>query len=300
MNCRSLVAALIVASLAAGCTDAVAPNIGSDSPEAAVLADNLNPEVTPPPADIKISPDLPAVAAPAGIITQAAARDKAVGAMQNRQWGGLLRLTDLRFDAANNMWEAEFQTDGRIPGRPRSHPYVRLSDDPAEQRKLERSWVSVATHLHVAIDGVTGEVRGGGFRGGKVQPDRPDLEHYRGRIVTGGEVLRLRLTRADGSPTGRDIDVWVPQDLLGVGLSLWQLQYGQGRLVEVWGLTGSPGVVLAHRISMADPPPESLLAVPVVAGLPLYPGAIIRPGDDTSTVLESKGADIGTVRDWYA
>lgn len=31
--------------------------------------------------------DLPAVGAPAGFITQDAARDKAMAAMQNRQWG---------------------------------------------------------------------------------------------------------------------------------------------------------------------------------------------------------------------
>ncbi|HYF92542.1 MAG TPA: hypothetical protein VD969_09845 [Symbiobacteriaceae bacterium] len=135
--------------------------------------------------------------------------------MQNRQWGGLLLLTGLRFDTTNGVWEAEFQTDGRIPGRPRSHPAERLSDDPVAQRKLQHSWVSVATHL---LDG---------------------------------------------------------------DLVLWQLLYGQGRRVEVWGLTSSPGVVVAHRIAMPDPPAESLLASPLERGLPLYPGAWFPDGQSS-------------------
>jgi hypothetical protein len=115
----------------------------------------------------------------------------------------------------------------------------------------------VAAHLDVSIDGMTGEVRGSGFASEQLQPDRPDLEHYRGLIVVGGEVLRLRLTGADGALVGRDIEVWVPEDLLNSDLAFWQLWYGQGRSIEVWGLTTSPGVVLAHRITMVEPPPEA-------------------------------------------
>jgi hypothetical protein len=46
------------------------------------------------------------VEAPAGFIDQAAARDKADNVMQNRQWGGLLVLTALRFDIAAAMSRA--------------------------------------------------------------------------------------------------------------------------------------------------------------------------------------------------
>jgi hypothetical protein len=288
---------LVLAALVSGCS--TLPSTKTELPKAAIAAVNLNPEVTPPKAQIQVAANLPVVEAPAGFITGAEARDKAVAAMQRREWGGLLLLTDLHFDAANKVWEASFQTDGRIPGRPGSHPAEHRSDDPIEQRKLGHSWISVAGALDVTIDGVTGELRGGGFHGGKLQPDRPDLEHYRGRIITGGEVLKLRLTQADDTPTGRELEVWVPQALLGDKLALWQLQYGQGRTVEVWGLTNGPGVVLAHRITMTDPPPESLLAAPLVDDLPLYPGAYLRPSDGRKTVIQAQGADPTQVRDWY-
>ncbi len=297
---RWTLAALFLAGLLlGGCSDDAKRLIRTEPPKLNLAGDTANPEAAPPPVQVKVSEQLPVVEAPAGIITQTEAQNKAVAAMENRKWGGLLLLTELKFDALNKGWEAAFQTDGRIPDRPRSHPYERLSDDPVQQRKLEHSWVSVAAELHVFIDGVSGEVRGGGFSGGKVQPARPDLEHYRGRIIDGGEVTRLQLTRVDGAPVGREIDVWVPQDLLGADLALWHLQYGHGRLVEVWGLTAAPGVVVAHRISMADLPPESLLAAPLADGLPIYPGAYIRPGDEKSTVLQTKGADAAAVRAWY-
>lgn len=299
MSNRSLAALLIAAILAGGCAGA-APEIRTESPRAAVAAEDLNPEITPPPVQVEVAANLPAVDAPDGFITQASARDTAIAAMQKRQWGGRLVLTALTFDTANKMWEAEFRTDGRIPGRPRSHPYEHLSDDPVQRRRLEHSWVTVTTHLTMALDGVTGEIRGGGYRGGKAQPDRPDLEHYRGVIVTGGEVLTLRLIRADGTATGRDLEVWVPNDLLGAGLSLWQLRYGHGRTVDIWGLTASPGVVLAHRIAMADPPPESLLAAPLAGALPLYPEAYIHHSDENTTVFLAPGADLAQARAWYA
>lgn len=91
----------------------------------------------------------------------------------------------------------------------------------------------------------------------------------------------------------------MPQDLLGGDLSLWQLRYGTGRTAEVWGLTDRPGVVVAHRITMADPPPEALLAVELAAGLPICPGACMRPGEENTTVLQVDGADLPAVRDWY-
>jgi hypothetical protein len=88
MTNRALPALVIAAVLAGGCAD-TASKIEIPSPGVAIAADNLNPEVTPPPAKITISENLPLVAAPAGFIDQATARDKAVNAMQKRRWGGV-------------------------------------------------------------------------------------------------------------------------------------------------------------------------------------------------------------------
>lgn len=256
----------------------------------------LNPRVTPPVASVTVSPELPRVEAPPGMISQQEAIEKAVAI--ERKMGAVLVLADMRFDQQNNGWELRFRTDERIAAAPRSHPPETMSPDPIERRKQRRSWFSLATELHLFLDGRTGEVRGSGFRGGRIDPDHPDLEHYRGRIVIGGDTVVLRLINQDGSPEGRDLAVDIPQDALG-GLAVWHLEYGVGRILDVWGLTGPGGRVVAYRVAMPDPPDETLLRYGLVAGVPMYPEAVERPGADGRRALLAPRATAAEVLAWY-
>ena len=224
--------------------------------------ETVNPTIAPPPRNVAVAANLPKLEAPAGFLPREEAMAKALATVSRPGQYGPLILTALRFDEANAMWEAEFTTDGRQPAAPRGHPLEHFSDDPVEQRRRAHSWVQVAEAITVALEGRTGEVVGGGFRGTAPMVDRPGLEHYRGRIITGGEVLQLQLTRADGSAYGRTLEVWVPQAALSGDLAFWQVWYGSGRMLDVWGLTARPGVVLAYKVAMPDPPPESVLQAP--------------------------------------
>lgn len=236
---------LLAVAVTAGC--ARAPMTPAKAPPPAPAASDINPQVTPPPGMIKVADNLAEVAAPAGFITQAEAKAAALAAMGRSGRYGTLTLVAVTFDADNLMWEADFATDGRVAAAPRSHPAPASSDPEAQH-----SYMTVTTDLLVAVDGKTGEIRGGGFRGGAPDPSRPDLEHYRGRILTGGEQVTLQLLRSDGGAEGRVLTVAIPEGALPEGLAFWQMAGGTGRIMEVWGLTSAPGAVTAYRVSMPD------------------------------------------------
>ncbi|HWI63955.1 MAG TPA: hypothetical protein VNT75_19135, partial [Symbiobacteriaceae bacterium] len=235
----------------------------------------LNPKVAPAPGGITVAPELAAVTPPPGMISQEEAKQIALAS----RWDMPLVLSRMRFDEANGLWEVIFTTDGRFAMQPRSHMAPPdTSSDPAEQRKAETSWFSIPTELNLAIDGRTGERWGGGFTAAAPDLTRKDLEHYRGRIIYGGEVVALRLTNPDGTWEGRTLMVDVPQAALtAAGPAFWQLKYGMGRLLDVWGLTGPQGRVVAYRLALADPPDERLLANRLVVNVPAMPGAIDLP-----------------------
>lgn len=270
-------------------------------PPAAAEPD-LNPHVRLPDGPVKIAPNLPQHETPPGWLSQDEIIRRALETVAgDGKEHGYLTLSSVSIE--NGMWVVDFDTDGRRACAPRSHPAPMYStDDPAERRRQEKSWASICQTVSTAFEGVTGEVRGGGFRGGLLNPSRPDLEHYRGYILTGGADLKLRLVNPGGAREGRDMDVTVPQQALDAsGLSLWQLQYGTGRILDVWGLSGSPGSVAAYRLAMDDPPPESLLQAGLIEGLPQYPGAYISPGRQPGHLdLKVKDADPEAVDRWYA
>lgn len=264
----------------AGCTrtphtEEAPPPVADEQPGPTTggqIGGQLNPQVNPPPLVVEVASDLAADGAPAGSLTAAGARARALSLMQSSGRAGLHRLTALRWDEVSATWEAEFATpDGRSVVAPLSHPAPVPTGDPVLDRKQARSWYSVTEAVTLVLDGSTGEVRGWGFRGGSVQPDHPDLEHYRGRIVSGGAETRLALIRPDGTPEGRELTVILPNSLFDGDLAFWHIWYGTGRELEVWGLTGAGSKVVAHRIAMPDPPPENLLTYAVVQGLPVCP-----------------------------
>lgn len=310
---------LIPMSVLAGCTVAsktapgtAAPSGGAAQPAGAARSGDvplpadlavlptdpaLNPRVTPPAPSVTVASDLPFVEAPPGMVSQQESVQKAVAAAH---YPMPVVLTRLDFDTANGMWMAHFSTGGRVAMAPASHPApARVSDDPAEQRKDEYSWYSIASEVTLALDGRTGEVRGGGFSGGAPGLSRTDLEHYRGRILTGGEEVVLRLINQDGSPEGRDLMVDVPNGALTNGLALWQLTYGMGRVLDVWGLTGPEGRVAAYRLSLPHPPDEALLANRLVASVPVYRGAYDQPDQASRRLLLAQGATVSQVAAWY-
>lgn len=302
MRRSSAMLLLVSLLLAAGCSSAPAtPKPATSTPPAtsASATDPVNPTVTPPKGEIKVAPDLVVTNAPSdgGYLSAQDAQAKAIALMAKSHEYGVLTLSSLQFDLANKTWEAKFTTDGRLAAAPRSHPAEFTSNDPVEQRRQAHSWTSIASTINIALDGTTGEPRGGGFSSAKAEPTRSDLEHYRGVILEGGEVVKLRLTKPDGSREGRDIEVSLPQDVLAAAnLPLWQVQYGAGRQLEVWGLSGRPNVVVAYKVALkSPPPPESLLAAGLMYGVPLYPGAYIKDG-----AMVIKNGDLKGIQEWYA
>ncbi|HEY3366750.1 MAG TPA: hypothetical protein VGK74_16995 [Symbiobacteriaceae bacterium] len=299
---------VLIALVAWGCTNAgsrgkAVPNPDMASAVAAPGGDSkLNPHVTVGPGTVKITPDLPTVTPPAGWLSQAEIQQKAMNAVSaNGGPGGMLTLTAIRPDEPNGLWVVEFATDGRQVSGPHSHPALtNWPKDPVEQRKAGTSDVRILSAITYAFDARTGEGRGGGFRGGAPDLSRSDLEHYRGRIVSAGLNVQLRLTRPDGTRDGRDLDVWVPQEALGNRLSLWQLKYGAGRQLEVWGLTGRPATIAAYRLSMVDPPGEELLQNDLVGDVPAYPEAAYGPDPEGWMSFVAKNSTPDQVWDWYA
>lgn len=298
--------ALLLLMTLTGCFGASQPTalgtgLQSDgTPPVANPGQILNPQVIPPPKIIVVAPDLVADESPPGSLTAAEAKEKALSLMQSGSRTGLLRLTALRWDDPNQTWEAEFATpDGRLATAPRSHPAPIPTGDQVLDRKQMHSWYTVTEAVFLTLDGTSGEVRGGGYRGGSVQPDRPDLEHYVGRIISGGEETRLQLTNPDGSPAGRELTVVLPDTLFSGGLALWQVWYGTGRELEVWGLTGGEGVVVAHKIAMASPPPENLLANALVRAFPLCPECHLESSPEAQVRFVTTDSSPERLQAWY-
>lgn len=310
--------ALLLTMAVAGCTGASqsaglntgvpqpTPQLGGGlqktgaSPQMVEPSVQLNPQVSPPPLIVEVAPDLVPDEPPPGRLTADEAQEKALGAMRAGRRSGVLRLTALRWDGLNHTWEAEFATpDGRSAAAPRSHPAPVPTGDPVLDRKQAHSWYTVTEAVLLVLDGSSGEVRGGGHRGGSVQPDRPDLEHYRGRIISGGEETRLQLIHPDGSPVGRELTTVLPASLFGENLAFWQVWYGTGRELEVWGLTGGDGVVVAHRIAMPNPPAENLLANALVRGLPLCPDCRLESAAESEVRFITPDASRERLQAWY-
>lgn len=296
---------LVLMMAAAGCTGASQATardtvVQKTPPRVDLGLHQINPKVSPPPLVVEVVPDLVVDEPPSGNLSAADAQEKAISIMRAGSQSGVLRLTALRWDEPNHIWEAEFATpDGRSAAAPRSHPAPVPTGDPVLDRKQIRSWYTVTEAVFLALDGSSGEVRGGGHRGGSVQPDRPDLEQYLGRIVSGGEETRLQLIHPDGSPEGRELTVVLPASLFSDGLALWQVWYGTGRPLEVWGLTGGAGVVVAHKVTMPDPPKESLLANPLVQGLPLCPECHMESAAESVVRFVTTDPSWETLQAWY-
>lgn len=91
------------------------------------------------------------------MLTAAEAREKALSAMQSGGRAGLLRLTALRWDEANQTWEAEFATpDGRLTAAPRSYPAPGSAGDLVLDRKQARSMYAVTEAVTLILDGSSG------------------------------------------------------------------------------------------------------------------------------------------------
>lgn len=297
-------AIMLILLLLAGCGVAPAPVVPAalSTVSSPPSEPGLNPHVTLPPGRIQVAPNLPTVTAPAGMVSQQSVVDQVLAA--HRADPARLTLSRVTFDTANTMWEVALTVDdANIAVEPRSHPNEATSSDPVERRKELRSWWCVASELHGFVDGRTGEGKGGGHACKAVERSRTDLEHYRGVILTGGETVVLRLLNPDGTPEGRDLTVNVPQDVLDAAhLGVWQVQYGINRTLEVWGLTGPSKQVVAYRVAMPEPPPQSLLQWNLFDGVPFYPGAFILPRVDSAQgpVLSAPGAGPAAVLSWYS
>jgi hypothetical protein len=256
--------------------------------------DDLNLVVNPPTPHVVVAPGLPVLTPPEGSLTQAQIIAAGIAAVNKAtaMGGGQLTLSSIAL--VDGRWALTFRGDGRaftFSGGPR----------PSDSRKGVYSHVAPVDQLTYKIIGATGEIYGTGSTGGALATSRTDLEHYRGFIISGGEQTTLRLVRADGGREGRDLVVWMPgQALSESGLDLWHLNYGTGRLIDVWGLTTAPGEVLAYRLAMTDRPGEALLDHDLIHGIPLPDG--VKP---TTAIFQSvlgyrlEGATVASLKAWY-
>lgn len=255
---------------------------------------SLNPQVAAPEPRVIVPPDLPAVTPPDGLLSQQEALHHGVAAAEKRVegTGGQLTLVDMK--VAGDRWVLAFRGDGRA---------IAFGGGPRPQSPLtDFSRVRLLGAFTLELDGRTGEVYSTRETGMRADPTRADLEHYRGRIVGGGAGLTLRLVNADGTREGQDLTVWAPQEAISAGgLAYWQLVYGTGRTLDVWGLTSAEGQVVAHRLAMPDPPlDESLTELELVHGVPVYPQArATEEKRQSGADFFVEGAGWQAVRDWY-
>lgn len=293
---RWMLMAMMTAALLAGCAAIGRAPAGESVPvDGQALAgegtpapepDNLNPCVGPPSQRVVIPPGVTSADVPQHFIDRAAEL-----AGQSSQ-GGQLTLTAAHREGS--LWAFTFQGDGRAitfsegPGRPRG---------PMD----EASHVQVLDRLILRLNGQTGELYGREITGRGNLPLPAGLEQYRGRIVQGGQRTTLRLIRPDGSREGRDLVVWIPGRAVAEGnLALWHLTYGNGRMVDVWGLTTAPDEVVAYRLHMPDPPGEDLTQNRLFEGVPLHPEAVPAKGMwQDRGVFVIKQTPWEQVRDWY-
>lgn len=255
--------------------------------------DDLNPHVSPPATFVTVAPDLPQLTPPAGSKPQeqiiAAAMDAVSRSGMHR--GGQLTLTQISLEG--ELWDLEFQGDGRTYTF--SH-----GPRPQDPRRGAYSHVTPLGKVTVDVRGSTGEIYGIGQTGAPPITNRKDMEHYRGYIVTGGEQVSLRLVRADGGREGRDLTVWVTgESLRAGGLELWQLNYGVGKQIDVWGLTVATGEVLAYRVQMSDRPSEALLDHDVLNGIPLPDGAQVSTRGYDRAEFTLDGYTLSALKAWY-
>ncbi|MDF2629269.1 MAG: hypothetical protein K0R39_3100 [Symbiobacteriaceae bacterium] len=259
------------------------------------MIDDLNPLAPPPVPRVVLAPDLPAVTPPEGSLPLAQIIDAAVAEVSkdSQVRGGQLTLSHIAL--VGGRWELSFQGDGRA---------YSFSGGPApiDSRKGAYSHVVPLREITLQLTPTTGEIYGARVTGAPLAAGRTDLEHYRGYIVSGGQQTTLRLVRADGGREGRDLVIWVPgQALKESGLDLWHLNYGTGRLIDVWGLTTAPREVLAYRIEMKERPDEALLVNDLIHGIPVPDGAQanrgIRGNGERFTL---EGHTVASLAAWYA
>jgi hypothetical protein len=260
--------------------------------EGEVADPNLNPHVKAPSREVLVSPGLPIVTPPAGFISQAQAQAKGLAALQARsQADPPLLLNSVSVEGA--QWVLHFTP--LLPSPARFHGGPRRDPIPVTQQTSDVAFVGEMT---IGLDGRTGEYFSLGTTGGALGPAPAILEHYRGRIVDGGGSTTLRLVNPDGSREGRDLQVWVPQEAIDAGKAqFYQLLYGAGQQADVWSTTVGDGVVVAYKISLADPIAESLAATPLYRGIPVYPSA--NQTDSQVQASYKVGASRETVLDWY-
>lgn len=293
---RWILIALVTAALLAGCAAFGRAPAGGDVPVAGQASaseglpvpepDSLNPHVAPPSPRVVIPPGVTPADMPQDFIARAA---EFCG---HSAQGGQLTLTSAQRDGS--LWAFTFQGDGRA---------ITFSEGPGPARgpKEEASHVQVVGQVILRLDGKTGELYARELSGGGIRPLPAGLEHYRGRIVQGGEQTILRLIRPDGGPDGRELVVWIPGRAVNGGApALWHLTYGNGRVVDLWGLTSAPDEVVAYRLLMPNPPGEELTQHRLFKGVPLHPGAVSAKGMwQDRGVFVIKQIPWEQVRDWY-
>jgi hypothetical protein len=259
------------------------------------VSEELNPRVAAPAPRVVIAPGLPSLTPPPGSLTQEQIVAAGVALLEKGTGvhGGQMTLTGISL--VDGRWELEFRGDGRAI-------WFSSGPRPQDPRKGVYSHVVSVGRLTCQLSAATGELYATGITGSAPNLDKDLLEHYRGYIVSGGDQMTVRLVRADGSREGRDLTVWVTgQALQQSGLELWQLNYGVGRAVDIWGVTIAPGEVLADRLEMPDRPGEELLAHDVIHGIPRPDGAMPTKGiyrDGAGYTLA--GATVESLTAWYS
>jgi hypothetical protein len=243
-----------------------------------------------PSPQVIIPPDRPPVTPPAGFLPQADAEAKAVALLRDQtQALGQFELTRARIEG--DLWLFTFTA--RLPMPNLTSGGKRQASTPILE---QRSPLSFLSEIEIGLNGPTGERYSVQQHGGTLGATPPNLELLEGRLVTGGAQSTLRLFRPDGRPEA-DLRLYVPeQALLAGGLRYWELLYGSGKRVKVWGQTIGERAVLAYKVQWLDPAPEPVLtAIDLSNGIPIMPG-----GEQISgTQFRYAGSDRGAAVAWY-